>query len=81
MHLRSIFRVLCGAGLAWTLAICLPGVRAAQDSGGSTFNSSELPPVFDAPPEEELAKITHPELREELLLMAAEDQEARRRGP
>jgi len=43
---------------------------------------SPAPPrsVFDAPPEEELASLSHPALRVELLRMAADDQHARLSG-
>jgi len=38
------------------------------------------PGVFDQPPAEQLSKITHPGLREELLHMANTDQTTRRQG-
>ena len=62
-------------------AVLMPGLSVAQESDNSTTTPEMPTPVFEPPPEEELAKISHPELRDELLLMIYEDQEPRRRGP
>ncbi len=83
MNHKIIVRILGGTVLVVTLAVLMPDVSAAQESSDATTPTFEMsgPPVFEPPPQEELVKITHPELREELLLMVYEDQEARRRGP
>ena len=40
----------------------------------------QAPPVFDPPPPEELSRIIHPEIRDELLTMIQEDQQVRKAG-
>ena len=52
----------------------------AQAIDEQTSTEPETEPVFPPPSEYELSKITHPELRAELLRMVYEDQAARRAG-
>lgn len=79
IEFRSSRRLACLSSAVFLLAVGSPAVRAeAQQTMERTAPEESMPvQVFTPPSAEQLAKITHPELRAELLRMAAEDQAAR----
>ncbi len=64
------------------VALTLPSAPVSAQEGGPAppragSEKSERKTIFPPPPEEVLKKITHPELRAELLRMVSDDQIAR----
>ena len=54
-----------------------PQATKADSAATAVTTGAPITPVFKVPPAEELAKITHPKIRLELLQMASVDQLAR----
>ena len=69
--------MIAAAMLAFVLVIAPPSLAGRSRSSDVTQDRSAASSVFTLPSDEELAEITHPNLRRELLHMIAEDQQAR----
>ncbi len=74
---RLVFARLAGAAILLFVSPCAQSLQAQQTMERAAPEERQQVQIFATPSAEQLSKITHPDLRAELLQMARKDQVAR----